>query len=122
MEEEARDGEGNRDRAVEWLLLFGRGVLQNYFGSFLPLLHSRLTQLYFHPNISNITLIGQYPLYHRNTHFFHNSIFFQHVLFSLSPVLCLLLWFRLGLCVYVISPLRYLGLGRYASQSTLWVN
>lgn len=80
-------------------------------GSLLSVLHSLLTQSYF----------GCIPVLHRldnihynncNTHIYTSiylfQLFFQHFLFSLSPVLCLLLWLRLRLCVYVISPLRYL--------------
>lgn len=114
MEERARHGEGNRDRAVEQLSLSGRGESSKAIGErkILSFFHSPLAR--FHFGCIPVLPIshGLDSIHYITATHIHNSIslhsFFQRVLFSLSPVLCLLLWFRLRLCLYVISPLRYL--------------
>lgn len=105
MEETASKGEGNRDRAGEWLSMFGieepskvdreRKILS--FHSFLAL-STHTIPIRLHYSIDNITLIGQSITSNTNT-----QCFFQHVLFfSIShpwssslvlsqPLLCVIL-------------------------------
>lgn len=129
MEEEARDGEGNRDRAGEQLSIFGREVLQSRqeekdpFFSFFFAFSTHTIRIWSQCIFASITLIGQYITATQHTYF--NSIIinsFSNMPCSFYlPSFVFFSGFISGSALCNLAP-ALPSKGRYASRSPLGVN